>query len=54
MVKPLRSVPCGMAGDLPIGFQILGKMFDEESILRVADVYERATAWHRESPALTN
>ena len=51
---PGISVPCGMAGDLPIGFQILGKMFDEESILRVADVYERATAWHRESPALTN
>jgi aspartyl-tRNA(Asn)/glutamyl-tRNA(Gln) amidotransferase subunit A len=43
---PGISVPCGMAGDLPIGFQILGKMFDEESILRVADVYERATAWH--------
>jgi aspartyl-tRNA(Asn)/glutamyl-tRNA(Gln) amidotransferase subunit A len=43
---PGISVPCGMAGNLPIGFQILGRMFDEASILRVADAYERATTWH--------
>ena len=49
---PGVSVPCGFADRLPIGMQILGKMFDEASILRVADAYERATGWHRESPTL--
>ena len=48
---PGISVPCGFAGALPIGVQFIGRMFDESSILRVADVHERATEWHRRSPA---
>jgi len=47
---PGISIPCGFAGALPIGFQIIGKMFDEPSILRVADAHERATNWHQRSP----
>jgi len=49
---PGISVPCGMTDGLPIGFQILGKMFDESTILRVADTYERATDWHKSVPSL--
>jgi aspartyl-tRNA(Asn)/glutamyl-tRNA(Gln) amidotransferase subunit A len=49
---PGISIPCGFAGNLPIGMQILGKMFDESSVVRVADAYERATVWHKESPPL--
>jgi aspartyl-tRNA(Asn)/glutamyl-tRNA(Gln) amidotransferase subunit A len=48
------SVPCGFtqAPRLPIGLQLLGKPFGEETILRIAHAYEQATAWHREKPPL--
>ena len=49
---PGISVPCGFAGTLPIGFQLIGRMFDESTILRVADVYERATPWAARTPAI--
>jgi aspartyl-tRNA(Asn)/glutamyl-tRNA(Gln) amidotransferase subunit A len=45
---PGVSVPCGFTEGserLPIGFQVIGRMFDEATMLRVADVYERATPW---------
>jgi len=45
---PGVSVPCGFtagAAPLPIGFQVIGRMFDEVTMLRVADAYERATPW---------
>jgi len=39
---PGISVPCGVAHDnLPVGLQILGKHFDEATILRVAHAYEQ-------------
>jgi len=42
---PGISIPCGTdAGGLPIGLQVLGKQFDEATILRVADYLERRTA----------
>ena len=51
---PGISVPCGFSTDgLPIGFQLMGRMFDEATLLRVADAYERATDWHTQSPSLT-
>ncbi len=44
---PGISVPCGFtSGNLPIGLQLLGKHFDEESILHAAFAYEQATEWH--------
>jgi aspartyl-tRNA(Asn)/glutamyl-tRNA(Gln) amidotransferase subunit A len=50
---PGISVPCGFAGDrLPVGLQLTGRMFDEETILRVADAYERITDWHRQAPSI--
>ena len=53
---PGISVPCGFAGDrLPVGLQLTGRMFDEETILRVADAYERATGLaHAEAADLIN
>ena len=51
---PGISVPCGFSKDgLPIGFQLMGRMFDEATLLRVADAYERATDWHTRAPSLT-
>jgi aspartyl-tRNA(Asn)/glutamyl-tRNA(Gln) amidotransferase subunit A len=46
------SIPCGFADGLPVGVQIIGKPFAEETILRVAYAYEQATEWHKRRPAL--
>jgi len=37
---------------LPIGMQLMGPHFGEERLLRAAHVYQQATAWHRQKPAL--
>ena len=39
---PALSMPCGMADGLPVGLQIIGKHFDEETILGVAKIYEQS------------
>jgi aspartyl-tRNA(Asn)/glutamyl-tRNA(Gln) amidotransferase subunit A len=50
---PAISVPCGFSeGRLPVGLQLTGRMFDEATLLRAADAYERATDWHAQAPAL--
>jgi aspartyl-tRNA(Asn)/glutamyl-tRNA(Gln) amidotransferase subunit A len=48
------SVPCGFTREpkLPIGLQLLGKPFGEETILRLAHAYEQSTPWHKEKPPL--
>jgi aspartyl-tRNA(Asn)/glutamyl-tRNA(Gln) amidotransferase subunit A len=48
------SVPCGFSASpkLPIGLQLLGKPFGEETILRIAHAYEQATEWHKAKPSL--
>jgi aspartyl-tRNA(Asn)/glutamyl-tRNA(Gln) amidotransferase subunit A len=38
---PGMSINCGMVGHLPVGMQIIGKPFDEETVLRVASAYEK-------------
>jgi aspartyl-tRNA(Asn)/glutamyl-tRNA(Gln) amidotransferase subunit A len=49
------SLPCGFTANpkLPIGLQLLGKPFGEETILKVAHAYEQSTSWHREKPPLS-
>lgn len=55
---PAISIPCGFAkpknGEnlMPIGMQIIGKGFDEKTILSVADSYEKITPWHKMKPKL--
>lgn len=50
---PAISVPCGFSSNsLPIGFQIAGNAFDENTVLRVAKAYEDATEWHLKSPTV--
>ncbi len=47
------SVPCGFGeGGMPIGLQLMGKPFNEETILCVAHAYEQSTTWHLQHPAL--
>jgi aspartyl-tRNA(Asn)/glutamyl-tRNA(Gln) amidotransferase subunit A len=48
---PAISIPCGFTGErLPVGFQMTGRTFDEATLLRVADAYERLTDWARQAP----
>ncbi len=49
---PAISIPCGFDGDLPIGLQIIGKHFDEETIYRAAYAYEKATDFHTKTPQI--
>ncbi|REK71656.1 Asp-tRNA(Asn)/Glu-tRNA(Gln) amidotransferase subunit GatA [Paenibacillus paeoniae] len=49
---PAISVPCGTADGLPIGLQIIGKAFDESTVLRVAHAFEAHTDHHKLRPQL--
>jgi aspartyl-tRNA(Asn)/glutamyl-tRNA(Gln) amidotransferase subunit A len=53
---PGLSVPCGFIegtdGTLPIGLQLLGRPFDETTLLKVGDAYQKATDWHTRKPEL--
>jgi len=50
---PGLSVPAGFTRTgLPIGLQIIGQAFAEETILRVAKAYEAATSWRERKPPL--
>jgi aspartyl-tRNA(Asn)/glutamyl-tRNA(Gln) amidotransferase subunit A len=48
---PGISIPCGFSSsELPIGLQLLGKPFDEESLFRVAYTFEQNTDYHKKRP----
>jgi aspartyl-tRNA(Asn)/glutamyl-tRNA(Gln) amidotransferase subunit A len=50
---PAISVPCGFSqSGLPIGVQIVGRPFEDATILRVAHSYEQQTNWHKHHPEL--
>ncbi len=50
---PAITVPAGFSREgLPIGLQIVGRPFDEATIVQVAGAYERATQWHARMPAM--
>jgi aspartyl-tRNA(Asn)/glutamyl-tRNA(Gln) amidotransferase subunit A len=50
---PAVSVPCGFTGDrLPVGLQLIGRSFDEETLLRAADAFEWETEWWKAEPPL--
>jgi aspartyl-tRNA(Asn)/glutamyl-tRNA(Gln) amidotransferase subunit A len=49
---PGVSIPAGFAGNLPIGMQIIGKPFSEETLFRIAYAYEQATGWQKRKPKI--
>ena len=49
--NPAVTVPCGLtSGGLPIGLQIMGRPFDEETILRIAHAWEVHGTWSDQHP----
>jgi len=49
---PALALPAGFSDGLPLGMQILGRPFDEATVLRVGHAYQGATDWHRRHPTL--
>ncbi|MFC1971934.1 Asp-tRNA(Asn)/Glu-tRNA(Gln) amidotransferase subunit GatA [Chloroflexota bacterium] len=49
---PGISIPAGFADGLPIGMQIIGKHFGEETLLKIAYAYQQATDWHKRRPPI--
>mgnify|MGYP005836056559 CR=1 FL=1 len=49
---PAMSLPCGFSEGLPIGMQLMGKPFDEPTLLQVAYAYEQSCDWHTRRPVL--
>lgn len=50
---PACAVPCGFTeGGLPIGMQLVGRPFDEVTVLRAADAFQRLTDFHARRPVI--
>jgi aspartyl-tRNA(Asn)/glutamyl-tRNA(Gln) amidotransferase subunit A len=53
--NPALSVCSGFnAAGLPFSLQIVGRLFDEMTVLRAGDAYERVTPWRQRRPALVS
>ena len=49
---PGLTIPCGQAAGLPVGLQLIGRPFDEVTLLKVGDAFQRDTSWHTLLPPL--
>jgi aspartyl-tRNA(Asn)/glutamyl-tRNA(Gln) amidotransferase subunit A len=49
---PALSIPAGFSEGLPVGMQIIGKPFSEETLLRIGYAYQQETDWHKQKPEL--
>lgn len=50
---PSLALPCGFTrSGLPVGMQLVGKMFSESLLFQLGDAYQQSTQWHRRKPRL--
>lgn len=50
---PGMSIPCGFVDGLPVGMQLIGKSFDEKTLLHLGHQYQQHTHWHKEEATLS-
>jgi aspartyl-tRNA(Asn)/glutamyl-tRNA(Gln) amidotransferase subunit A len=51
---PAASIPCGFSQGLPVGLQLIGRPYEESSILGAAHAYQALTDWHTRRPAFVD
>jgi Asp-tRNA(Asn)/Glu-tRNA(Gln) amidotransferase A subunit family amidase len=52
--QPALSVPCGFSrSGLPIGLQLVGRDFEDGTVLRAGHAYQLRTDWHRRRPTVS-
>ena len=52
--SPTLSIPCGFSsGGLPLGLQLIGRNFDEMTVLRAGHAFQSVTDWHARRPPVT-
>lgn len=49
---PGISIPAGQVDGLPVGMQLIGKRYAEETIYQAAAAFEATTAWHKKQPLI--
>jgi Asp-tRNA(Asn)/Glu-tRNA(Gln) amidotransferase A subunit family amidase len=49
---PVLSVPCGLVQGLPVGLALVGRRFQDATVLRAGRAFQQATDWHEQRPAL--
>ncbi len=49
---PALALPSGLIDNMPIGFQLMGKHFDEETLFQLGHAYQKATSWHLLTPKM--
>jgi aspartyl-tRNA(Asn)/glutamyl-tRNA(Gln) amidotransferase subunit A len=47
---PALSIPCGFADGMPVGLQLVGPAFSENSLLALGCEFQRRTDWHKKRP----
>lgn len=47
---PALCLPCGFAGDLPVGIQLVGPPYSENRLIAIGRQYQQRTDWHRRKP----
>jgi aspartyl-tRNA(Asn)/glutamyl-tRNA(Gln) amidotransferase subunit A len=52
--NPGVSIPCGFDQGLPVGLQLIGRPFDEATLLRATHGYQALTDWHQQAPSLSS
>ncbi|HEX3796711.1 MAG TPA: amidase [Acidimicrobiales bacterium] len=51
--NPALSIPAGVVESLPVGMQVVGRPYDEHTVLRVGRVFQQRSDWHRRMPELS-
>jgi aspartyl-tRNA(Asn)/glutamyl-tRNA(Gln) amidotransferase subunit A len=49
---PSLAVPCGFSQGMPVGMQLMGKHFNEETLFQIGHAYQQVTDWHKQLPPL--